>query len=77
MKIKHSVSSPPYKTWRIFFWKKALHGGTNFLWQIHGGIFYMGIIDQIMQGQGGRVTGEEVSMVEQATFPLIDPDLGY
>ena len=73
LKIKHSVSSPPYKTWRIFFWKKALHGGTNFLWQIHGGIFYMGIIDQIMQGQGGgggggRVTGEEVSMVESSYF---------
>ena len=79
LKIKHSVSSPPYKTWRIFFWKKALHGGTNFLWQIHGGIFYMGIIDQIMQGQGGGVEllVKRFQWSSQATFPLIDPDLGY
>ena len=34
MKIKH-VSSPPYKVWGNFFYKKALHGGTNFLEQIY------------------------------------------
>ena len=50
MKIKHSVSSPPYKVWINFFRKKALHGGTNFLWQIYGAMFYMGTNDQIMQG---------------------------
>ena len=34
MKIKH-VSSPPYKVCGNFFYKKALHGGTNFLGQIY------------------------------------------
>ena len=60
-----------------FFWKKALHGGINFLWQIYGGIFYMGTIDQVMQGQGGELLVKRFQWSIQATFPLIDPDLGY
>ena len=50
LKIKHSVSSPPYKLQGNFFLKKALHGGPNFFGQIFWGMLYMGISDQIMQG---------------------------
>ena len=50
LKIKHSVSSPPYKVWGNLFLKQALHGGTNFFGQIFWGMFYMGTNDQIMQG---------------------------
>ena len=50
LKIKGSVSSPPYEVWGNFFLKKALHGGTKLLGQILEGMFYMGTNDQIMQG---------------------------
>ena len=48
IKIKHSVSSLSYNVWGNFFRKKALHGGTNVLRQIYGGMFYMGTNGQIM-----------------------------
>ena len=48
MKIKHSVSSLSYNVWGNFFRKKALHGGTNVLWQMYGEMFYMGTNGQIM-----------------------------
>ena len=51
MKIKHSVSSLPYKVWENFFRKKALHGVATIFGQIYGGLFYMGTNDQIMQGE--------------------------
>ena len=45
-KIKHGVSSPPYKIWGNLFRKKALHGGTNVFEQIYGRwMFYMGAND--------------------------------
>ena len=50
MEMQHSVSSPPYKVQGNFFCKKALHGGTNVLDQIYGGMFYMGTNDHILQG---------------------------
>ena len=46
LKIKESVSSPPYKVWGKFFHKKALDGETNFF----GQMFYIGTNDQIIQG---------------------------
>ena len=59
---------PPTKHGEFFFGKKLCMGEQTFCGKFMGGIFYMGIIDQIMQGQGGRVTGEEVSMVESSYF---------
>ena len=51
MKMKHSVSSPPYKAWGgELFCKKALHGETSIFGLIYGGMFYMETNDQIMQG---------------------------
>ena len=50
LKLKNSVSSPPYKVWGNFFHKKALHGETNFFGEKIGGMLYMGTYDQIMQG---------------------------
>ena len=51
MKMKHSVSSSPYKAWGVnFFWKKALHRGTSIFGLIYGGMFCMETNDQIMQG---------------------------
>ena len=52
LKIKHSVSSFPYKVWGNVFHKKGLHGGGNFLGEIFGGMFYIETNDQIMQGGG-------------------------
>ena len=75
MKIKHSASTSPYKVWRNFFCKKALHGETNFFGQIHGGMFYMWTNDQIIQG--GKLMVKRLQKSSQVTFPLIDPDLGY
>ena len=49
IKIKNSVSSPPYKVWENYFRKKALHGLTNVFRRIYGGMFYMEANDQIMQ----------------------------
>ena len=49
IKIKNSVSSPPYKVWENYFLKKALHGLTNVFRQIYGEMFYMEANDQIMQ----------------------------
>ena len=51
MKIKYSVSSLPYKVLGKCYSKKDLHRGTNFSWQIYGGMFYMETNDQIMQGK--------------------------
>ena len=64
MKIKHSVSSPPYKVWGNFCRKKALHGETSVSGQIYEGMFYMETKDQITQG--GQVNGQEVSKVESS-----------
>ena len=56
MKIKHSVSFPLYKAWGKCFCKNVLHGETNFLGQIYGGMFYMETNDQIVhRGELGRV----------------------
>ena len=44
MKIKHSV----------FFLKKALNRGKNFLGQIHGGCFTWGLMIKSYHGHGGR-----------------------
>ena len=56
MKIKHSVSFPLYKVWGNCFCKKVLHGETNFLGQIYGGMLYMETNDQIVhRGKLGRV----------------------
>ena len=74
MKIKHSVSSPPYEVWGDFR-KKALHGGTNVLLQIYGAMFYMGTNNQIMQGR--KLMVKKFQRSSQVTLPLIDPDLGY
>ena len=73
LKIKHSVSSSSYKVWGNFFHKKALHGGTNFFWQIFGGIFYMGTNDQIMQGGSYWLKGLNVWF--KLVFPIIYLDL--
>ena len=75
MKIKDSASTSPYKVWRNFFCKKALHGETNFFGQIYGGMFYMWTNDQIIQG--GKLMVKRLQKSSQVTFPLIDPDLGY
>ena len=45
MKIKHGVSSPPYKVRGNFIHKKSLHGGTNVFGKIYGGMLYMGTND--------------------------------
>ena len=71
MKIKHSASTPSYK----LFCKKALHGETNFLGQIYGGMFYMWTNDQTIQG--GKLMVKRFQKSRQVSFPLIDPDLGY
>ena len=56
MKIKHSVSFPLYKAWGKCFCKNVLHGETNFLGQIYGGMFYMETNNQIVhRGKLGRV----------------------
>ena len=52
LKIKHSVSSPPYKVLGNFFHKKALHGGTNVLEKFCGGCFTWGLM--IRSCKGGR-----------------------
>ena len=75
MKIKHSVSCPSYKVWENFFWKKALHGGTNVFAQIYSGMFYMGTNDQIKQV--GEIMVKRFQRSSQVTLPLNDPDLGY
>ena len=49
MKIKHSVSSPPYNVRGNVFCKKALHGGTKLFGANLWAMFYMGTNDQIMQ----------------------------
>ena len=51
LKIKHSVSSPPYKVWETFFIKKLCMGEQTFLGKIFFEMFYMGTNDQIMQGR--------------------------
>ena len=65
----------PTKYGGMLFHEKALHGGTNFLGQIYGGMFYMGTNDQIMQG--GKLPVKRFQRSSQVSFPLIDPDLGY
>ena len=45
MKIKHNVSPSHPGNMQVFFLKKALHGEANFLRQIYGKKFYMGIND--------------------------------
>ena len=39
LKIKHSVSSPPYKIWETFFMKKLCMGEQTFLGKFFGGCF--------------------------------------
>ena len=79
MKIKHSVSSlsppPAYKIYGNSFCKNALHGGTNVLGQIYGGMFYMGTNNQIVQV--GKLMVKRFKMSSEVSFPLIDCDLGY
>ena len=53
-KIKHSVSSPPYKVWGNFFHKKAWHGVKHFFGQIFWRTFYKGTNDQVMYGGNGE-----------------------
>ena len=75
MKIKYSVSSHPYKVWGNFLRKKALHGRGNILGQIYGGMFYMGINDQIKQE--GKLMVKRFQRWIQVSFTLIYPNLGY
>ena len=74
-KIKHSVSSPPYKVKGNFFCKKALHVETNVSGKNYGGMFYTGTNDQIMQA--GKLMVKRFQRSSQVSFPLTDPDLGY
>ena len=57
MKINYSVSSPTPnpKVWRNSFLKKSLHGGKNFLGEIYGGMFYMGINNRLITQGGEKV----------------------
>ena len=50
MHISYSVSSSPFKVWANVFPKNALHGGKTFFGQLYGGIFYIEINDQVMEG---------------------------
>ena len=50
LKIKYSVSSPPYKVSGKFFHEKALHWGENFFRHIFWTMFLMGTNDQVMKG---------------------------
>ena len=75
VKIKHSVSSAPYKLCRNFFRKKVWHEGTNFFGQVYVGMFYMGTNDQIMQGE--KLIVKRFQRPSQVSFRLIHPGLGY
>ena len=75
VKIKHSVSSAPYKLCRNFFRKKVWHEGTNFFGQVYVGMFYMGTNDQIMQGE--KLIVKRFQRSSQVSFRLIHPGLGY
>ena len=67
LKIKHSVSFPPYRVWGNFFHKKALHGGTNFFGaKFCGGMFYIGTNYPIMQG--GNLMVKRFQRSSQVSF---------
>ena len=75
MKIKHSVSSPPYKVWGNLFREKALLKETNLFWSNLWGMFYMGANGQIIQA--GKLMVKRFQRSSRVRFALIDPDLGY
>ena len=66
LKIKHSVSSPPFKIWENFFHRKALHEGANFFGQIFQGMLYKGTDDQIMQR--GKLMVQKFIRLSQDSF---------
>ena len=66
LKIKHSVSSPPFKIWEDFFHRKALHEGANFFGQIFRGMLYKGTDDQIMQR--GKLMIKKFIRLSQVSF---------
>ena len=71
LKIKHIVSSAPYKVWENFLHKKALHGGRKFLGQTFWGMFNMGTNDEIVQG--GKLMVKRFQTSSQVSFSSHSP----
>ena len=70
LKIKQSVSSPPYKVWGSFVTKKHCMVEETLLDNFLGGCFTWGLM--IRPWKGERGFKGRVKLV----FPLIDPGLG-
>ena len=78
IKIKHRVSSPlpPTKSGGTFFAKKlCMREQAFFMGKCYGEMFYLGTIDQIMQGR--KLMVKRFQRSSQVSFFLIDPDLSY
>ena len=76
LRIKHSVSSVPYKVWEYFFHRKVLHEKTNFfLVGFFGRCFSWGLM--IRSCKGGSSWLRSFKGRVKLVFPFIDPDLSY